>query len=315
MKDVRGWLLLTIIVGFFPSHVPAQTGTWSSLPNAPVPPSRINDGFFISPSTGWVVSGAGLIYKTTNGGASWTPQLNKSNSTHFRSVGFVDPLRGWVGCLGIGDVNHPEVTDTSILYATTNGGASWTPVNAVSSAQPRGFCGMHVVNDSVICAVGRVRGPATFYRTTDRGATWTVKDMNSYAAGLVDVYFVHRDTGFAVGLTNSLHDSSSGVVLSTFDGGQTWTQRFKTTRKGEWCWKISFPSRNVAYVSLQRNSFSPIYILKSTDGGMTWSEKLFSSSYYFVQGIGFKNDSLGWVGGSGSLPAYETTNGGESWRS
>ncbi|MGB2870078.1 MAG: T9SS type A sorting domain-containing protein [Bacteroidota bacterium] len=310
-------LLSTTLLSFL---IPALSfsqvsGQWSPLPNAPTPSSRINDGFFISPSVGWVVSGAGLIYKTTNGGTSWTQQLNKTNSTHFRSVGFLDSLRGWVGCLGIGDVTHPEVTDTTILYRTTNGGTTWTPVNAISGAIQRGFCGMHVVNDSIICAVGRVRGPAYFYKTTDQGATWAIRNMSAFAAGLVDVWFVHPDTGFAVGLTNSLHDSSSGVILKTTDGGLTWAKKFTTSRKGEWCWKISFPSRSTAYVSLQRDVLSPIYILKSTDGGETWSEKLFSNSYYFMQGIGFITPVHGWLGGSGSLPAYETTDGGESWHS
>ena len=287
---------------FFIFPVYGQTGQWSGLPNAPVPSSRINDVFFVNPRIGWVVSGAGLIYRTTNGGTSWVQQLNKTSSTHFRSVGFIDSLRGWVGCLGIGDVTHPEVTDTTILYHTTNGGITWDPVNAVSGAIPRGFCGMQVVNDSVICGVGRVRGPAFFYRSTDAGATWKVTDMGFHAAGLVDVRFFGPDTGFAVGLTDSNNDSSSGIVLATTDGGQNWTQRFKSTRKGEWCWKLSFPSRNVGYASLQRDVQSPIYFLKTTDGGNTWTEHLFISSYYFVQGVGFKNDTLGWIGGSGTLP-------------
>ncbi|MGH2568554.1 MAG: T9SS type A sorting domain-containing protein, partial [Bacteroidota bacterium] len=171
-----------------------------------------------------------------------------------------------------------------------------------------------VLNNTVINAVGRVRGPAYFYRTTDAGTTWQVKDMSPYAAGLIDVFFFSPDTGIAVGLTNVDHDSSNGVVLYTTNGGITWEKKFQTSRVREWCWKISFPSRNVGYVSLQRNSQSQNHFLKTTDGGTTWSEKVFPVNY-FIQGIGFANDTLGWIGGLGVGPIYETKNGGESWSS
>jgi photosystem II stability/assembly factor-like uncharacterized protein len=261
---------------------------------------------------GWIVNGIGQIYQTTNGGASWQIQFDR-RSTHWRSIGFVDALTGWAGNVGPDEFG---ATDTTALYQTTNGGNTWTPVNDFIGPKPRGLCGMHVVNDSVICAVGRVRGPAFFVRTTNRGKTWSSKDMTQYAAGLIDVYFFHPDTGIAVGLTKAPNDSSHGVVLSTMDGGQTWEKRVTTSRLGEWCWKVSFPSRQVGYVSLQRDSFAPIYFLKTTDGGKTWQEKLFSSSYYYVQGIGFIDEKTGWLGGSSaSLSGYQTTDGGETWRS
>ena len=90
---------------------------------------------------------------------------------------------------------------------------------------------------------------------------------------------------------------------------------FITSRSGEWAWKIDFPSYSVGYVSLQRNYESPIYFLKTIDGGETWNEMLFMNDYYFIQGIGFINDTLGWMGGNSSLPTYVTTDGGETWNS
>jgi photosystem II stability/assembly factor-like uncharacterized protein len=284
------------------------TPVWQTLSNAPSG-TRNNDVYFVTPKMGWIVNGSGQIYKTPDGGASWQLQFQKS-AAHFRSIGFTDSLRGWAGNVG---VNEFGATDSSALYQTKDGGASWMPVNSFIGPAPRGLCGMNVVNDSVICAVGRVRGPSFFARTTDGGKTWTSKDMNAYAAGLIDVYFFHPDSGFAVGLTNVNHESSSGIILFTADGGATWEPRFVTTRTGEWCWKISFPSRRVAYVSLQRNTQSPIYFLKTTNGGATWQEKLFSNSQYFVQGIGFATELKGWIGGNSQFPTYETTDGGETW--
>ncbi len=291
-----------------------QPGTWKKTNFVPSPSSRNNDGFFLNEQVGWIANGVGQIHRTTNGGQSWVKVLDKTSKTHWRSIGFFDSSDGYAGALGWGDPNNTGATDTVILYKSTNGGTNWVPEHQLSSGTiKRGFCGMQIFGDSIINAVGRVRGPAWFYRTTDRGQTWIARDMNEYAAGLIDVYFFSKDTGFCVGLTNTNHDSSSGVVLMTTDGGITWSQRIKTSRKGEWSWKIQFPSRNIGYASLQRNSLSPIYFLKTTDGGITWTERLFSNSYYFVQGMGFINDTVGWIGGYSSILMYQTTNGGNTW--
>jgi photosystem II stability/assembly factor-like uncharacterized protein len=279
-------------------------------------PSRVNDNFFLTPTLGWVANGIGQIHKTTDGGVSWVKQLDKTNLTHFRSVGFFDSSTGFAGALGWGDsVGHPnDSKDTVILYKTTDGGLNWLPEpQLTSSTLRRGFCGMQVLDDSIIYAVGRVRGPAWFYKTTNRGQTWIAKDMQAYAAGLVDVHFFTRDTGFAVGLTNVTHEQSKAIILKTTDGGNSWDTSYVATRTNEWAWKIVFPSRKTGYVSLQRNGgVAPVFILKTTDGGLTWNPKQFSTTGYFVQGIGFLNDSLGWAGGT-SLQPKQTTDGGETW--
>jgi photosystem II stability/assembly factor-like uncharacterized protein len=304
------FLALMMLSGFCAILYSQTSPTWQTLTNVPVI-RRYNDVYFVTPKMGWIVNGAGQIYKTTNGGSSWQKQFENSTA-HFRSVAFLDSLRGWAGNVGPGEFG---ATDSAVFYHTKNGGSTWEPIYTFMGPRPTGLCGMHVMNDSVICAVGRVRGPSFFAKTTDSGKTWISKEMSAYAAGLIDVYFFHPDTGYAVGLTNATHDNSSGVILFTADGGETWVRRFITTRAGEWCWKISFPSRRVGYVSLQRNSLTPIYFLKTTDGGNTWEEKLFSSSYYFVQGIGFLTEQIGWIGGSGTFPVFQTTDGGETWQS
>ncbi|MFK7845139.1 MAG: T9SS type A sorting domain-containing protein [Rhodothermales bacterium] len=298
------------IIGTSPPLLAQTVPSWQLLPDAPVV-SRHNDAYFVTPESGWIVNGAGEIFNTEDGGDNWQLQLRQSAS-HFRSVGFVDDQRGWAGNVGEGEFG---TTDANVLYQTNDGGQSWTPYLDFEGPTPKGLCGMYVVNDSTVVGVGRVRGPSFFIKTTDGGATWISKDMSAYAAGLIDVYFFNPDVGIAVGLTNADHEQSSGVILHTSDGGETWETRFTTTRTGEWFWKISFPSDQVGYISLQRNSQTPIYFVKTTDGGATWEEKIFYQSYYFVQGIGFINETTGWIGGNSSFPTMQTTDGGETWYS
>lgn len=282
---------------------------WEALPNAPMA-SRIDDVSFVSPTVGWVVNTRGQIWRTADGGQSWDHLVDKPE-TAFRSVAFLDSSHGFAGNLGTEE--YAGATDTVVLYETKNSGIKWTAVETVSGPMPRGLCGMQAVNDTTIVACGRVRGPAFFVRSTDAGQTWTSKDMGSLAAGLVDCYFFSPDSGFVAGLTNSDHFQSHGIILFTADGGASWDTSYVSSQSVEWCWKFSFPSRKVGYVSLQKNSGGPVNVIKTSNGGQTWQEVPFFNQNYYVQGIGFVTDSLGWVGGNSSYPAYETQDGGETW--
>jgi photosystem II stability/assembly factor-like uncharacterized protein len=309
-------LFLIISVFSFVSPLFSQPSLkWRRLPTAPfLSSSRHDDSWFINERVGWIVNGIGQVWKTTDGGGTWMLQLEKNQPTsrvYFRAVTFADSMRGWACNLGTEEFGG--ATDTNIIYQTTNSGATWFANNNFAPQKPRGICGIQAVGDSCVYGVGRVRGPARFIRSTDRGTTWEVRDMSAFVMGLLDVYFWTRDSGIIVGHTGPLNESSSGRILFTSDRGTTWRTQFTSSRIGEWCWKINFPSRTVGYVSLQRNSGAPTYFLKTTDGGFTWTEKLLSTGNYYVQGIGFATENIGWVGGNTSQPTWKTTNGGDTW--
>jgi photosystem II stability/assembly factor-like uncharacterized protein len=285
--------------------------SWRLLPAAPfLASSRIDDAFFLNATLGWIANGYGQVWRTTNGGGNWVKQFDK-NTVYFRCLSFADSMRGWACNLGTEEFGG--ATDTNIIYQTTNSGATWAANNNFFPQKPRGLCGMQAVGDSFIYAVGRVRGPSFFVRSTDGGNHWEVRDMSAFAVGLLDVYFFTRDSGYVIGHNGPVNTNSNGVILFTSDRGTTWQVRFTTTRIGEWCWKINFPTRQVGFISLQRNSGAPVYFLKTADGGVTWQEKLFSTTSYYVQGIGFANPLRGWIGGNSTLPTYETTDGGDTW--
>jgi photosystem II stability/assembly factor-like uncharacterized protein len=174
------------------------------------------------------------------------------------------------------------------------------------------ICGISVVSDSVVYASGAYWGFPRLIRSTDRGASWTTTHLGAYAGALVDCYFFSRDSGFVVGSTDSSL-TGEALVLFTSDGGITWDVRHSGSRSGELCWKISFPTADTGYVSIEKFGLGPTYFLKTTDRGVTWEEKVFSPSRFDVQGIGFATPSLGWLGGW-SGPTYESTDGGDTWQ-
>lgn len=302
--------VLTIAVFLVLTGQSLAAPVWRALPNAPVTQNRMDDVYFINPQTGWMVSNASCgggcdsytgVWHTTDGGASWVLQFKAGE--YLRSIGFFDSLRGFVGTV---------FNDTRQLYKTVDGGKSWNLVQNLPTDPPLGVCGISIVDDSAMWASGRFFGPARVLKTTNRGLTWTAIDMTPYAGALIDCYFYSRDSGFVIGGSNSDYNVGSTRILFTSDGGATWVTRHAGNRVGELCWKIQFINPTTAYASIEKFQGGATYYLKSTDGGVTWNDQLFQGFEYDVQGIGWVNESQGWLGGWGG-DTYETTDSGASW--
>jgi photosystem II stability/assembly factor-like uncharacterized protein len=273
---------------------------WRTLANSPSSGSRHDDVFFINHNIGWVVNGARQVFKTTNGGASW--QLKFTAAGYLRSVGFADSLLGWAGSLD----------STTVLYRTTDGGDTWSLVTNLPTLRPAGICGIWVVNRNVMYGSGRYNGKPRVIKTTDGGASWTTIDLSSIATCLVDCYFFNEDSGFVVGSKGpGPYRNDSAAVFFTSNGGATWSSRFVGSQANELSWKISFPTPTVGFISIERFATGVVSYFRTTDRGQSWHERQFINNYD-AQGIGFINQTVGWIGGwTGAT--YETTNGGASW--
>lgn len=305
-----------------------------------MPPAavRYDDCFFLTPEMGWaihpynfdVVTGTdtttyqGRIWKTTDGGDSWTLQLDSCHM-YLRAVGFADSLHGWATNLGWNPVPDSlyhyydslyHHNDTTLMIETSDGGKTWQKAdNKIIGTKPPGICGMHVFNDTLAYAVGRYSGPAYMLKTINGGKTWKSIDMNSYASYLIDCHFWTPDSGIVVGGSVMVDSLVSPLILFTSDGGDHWVTRYHGSGwyYDEWCWKISFPRPDLGYVSVETFSRTG-YLLKTIDHGVTW-KKITVTGSADLQGVGFLNDSVGWTGGWDTInTGYATTNGGKSWK-
>jgi hypothetical protein len=146
-----GWYIDDVEVRLEP---PDTNGAWEVLPNSPVAPYYHHDDlFFIDENIGWLCNISGEIWKTTDAGDSWTRVVYKP-TTSFRTLTFVDELKGWAGNLGPGSWVS-STKDTNPLYATTDGGLTWTPVTNISGPLPDGICGLWAVGPDTIHGAGR----------------------------------------------------------------------------------------------------------------------------------------------------------------
>jgi photosystem II stability/assembly factor-like uncharacterized protein len=324
-RMIRASLLVLVLVSPASSQVPI----WTQLPNAPIV-SRHDDVFPLNETTAWTASGRDGIYKTTDGGITWAKVLTNA-STHFRCIGFASSTRGWAGNLGP-DSYDSSAKDTNVLYETFDGGLHWSNRPGFAEAGMKGLCSIQVFDAQTIYGVGRVRGPAYFIKSLDGGATWSITNLT--AAGvmgaMMDVYFRDKMNGFVVGMSNSTFADLCGSIYygqiaRTTNGGATWFPVASTSVQCCYFWKMSWPSPNIGYASLQKNptSSDSIVFYKTTDGGVTWVSNgvpvsaIGLSSFYW-QGIGFISPTEGWAGGDGSSSPYannflHTTDGGLTW--
>jgi len=301
----------------------AQEVAWKKLTTEPYA-GKQDDITFVDENTGWYVNGYGKIFHTTDGGTTWEKQLEQKG-TFFRTIAFVDKNVGFAGTVGTD--YFPNVTDTIPLYGTKDGGKSWKPV-AYKGPYVKGLCAMDIVKEQYInhgkidykihiFAVGRVGSPANIMISHDGGATWTSHSMNNDCKMLFDIKMFNKKEGFVCAATDEDITKSNALILKTSDGGNTWQKVYQSTRPYETTWKVSFPTKEVGYVTIQ--SYNPDTtvkqqrVAKTTDGGKTWTEiNLIEDATAREFGIGFIDENHGFVGTMNS--GFETKDGGQSWQ-
>lgn len=107
---------------------------------------------------------------------------------------------------------------------------------------------------------------------------------------------------------------SKGTVAITLDGGKSWKwQQLKEYEKSDFRDIEAFSDKEAIIMS----SGSPAYILKTTDGGVTWAKKFEQAdTTYFLDAMDFKDPAHGFVLGdpiNGKFLLLKTDNGGETW--
>lgn len=275
LLPVALWLLILPMAN-------AQTPVWTQFANSPSSTTRHDDIYMLNSSTGWTARGRGGIFKTTDGGQTWVQKLNKTD-THFRCISFLNASHGFAGNLGPGSYDA-SVTETNVLFETFDGGETWTNHPGFVEQGMLGVCTFNVLDSQTISAGGRVRGPAYFIRSTDGGTNWSVTNLTAAGimGGIMDTYFKDATNGFVVGMDTGTFAVSCGStyygrIARTTNGGASWFPVATTTIPCCYFWKMSWPSPQVGYVSLQQNVTSDtnlnntLIYYKTTDGGVTWT--------------------------------------------
>lgn len=270
---------------------------WVQLPGSPFTTSRLDDIYFVDDNTGWTCSGDGYIYKTVNGGTNWFLQF--ASAEYFRSIEFINPSTGFAGTLN------------GKVFKTVNGGSTWTDFTATLPVPPYGICGISHFGNTVFM-VGNWSQNARLYKSFDGGVSWTYQNLNSLADNLVECLFINANEILLSGQVD-IPLATGGCILRSTDGGSTWTRIFHTGIANEYVWKLQSRNNGLVYGSVESLTGNATWFVKSTDGGATFQKLPVSLTVNIdAEGIGFVNDSIGFIDGYG-IAMYKTVDGGNSW--
>ncbi len=275
---------------------------------------------FPDESNGFVGSHYGNLYKTTNGGTTWT-DISNGKFDDMDDICFLSPVKGFV-------LNYNSLTYEGDSYVTTNGGSSYqsilselrTSLKGISfRTSAEGFAvgdsGCVVKTDnkggswiklpsftsksltSVVFpekSIGYIGAEAgTVFKTVDGGLNWVQQQVASTYSPVSTLYFLNADYGFAAGY---------GSVYKTTDGGTHWTSSQPGASSIN---SISFCDQDHGMFVEQNGN-----IFKTTDGGSTWQEMVNSPSveFYAVQYLDVNTAYIG-----SEIGLYKTTDGGNTW--
>ena len=174
--------------------------TWIPLRNGPLGMGNGTLGVhFINKDTGWTCGG-GKSLRTMNGGTSFDSSgifFTSLNDIYFK------------------DFNNGLICGDGTIFKTTDAGTTWFHSNIPVSYYYM-FLKLSVVNNNFVSVIGN--GPP-FYRSSDFGNTWEVRDsLSSYPPSVMYCCaFSNENIGFAGG--------TYGYLYKTTDGGYNWQRQ------------------------------------------------------------------------------------------
>ena len=279
------------------------------------------------PSTIFVGTASGGIFKSVNNGVTWKAVFDKQGTS--LSIGDLaiapsDPNIIWAGT---GEPNNRQSSSWGDgVFKSVDGGETWTHMG-LRETHHIGRVVIHPANPDVVfvAALGHLWGPNAergLYRTKDGGRTWERVLHVDNDTGVVDVALGadgrtvyaasyqrrRRGWGFVGGGPGSaLHRS--------FDGGTSWQKLGGGLPEGDIGRigiDISRSHQNIVYAVVEHKQGG---IFRSEDSGTTWTRQNSLNqrpSYYSQIRVDPANPNKLWKLAS---PLFVSIDAGKTWRS
>jgi photosystem II stability/assembly factor-like uncharacterized protein len=306
----KGWA----VGGFGRVFLTTNAGaTWQAA-NITGTTDDLNKVLFLDQQTGVAVGENGAMIRSTNGGLGWMP-VTSGVSTGLEGLAHCTGATVAVGVFGeilraalsltftrvlsgsqatfnaiasFGDQRAWAAGDGGIIYATTNGGSSWT---TQSSGTTNTLYAAEAIDAQTVVVAGN---GGVILRTTNGGGAWSAVP-SGVAVAINGMDFPTPTIGIACGL--------SGKIIKTTDGGLTWSV---------------LPSGTLSAlygIDMQDADFGTIVgagglILRTTNGGQLWTQQnSFTQDALFSVAL---MGNSGWICGDvGTI--LTTTDDGQNW--
>jgi len=245
----------------------------------------------------YVAVASGGVWKTVNGGTTWTPVFDGEGSYSIGAIA-LDPKNPATVWVGTGESNSQRsVGYGDGVYRSDDGGKSWKNMGLKTSEHigriaidPRDSNIVFVAAQGPLWSGGGERG---LYRTTDGGKTWKAVIPGTENTGATDVVIdpANPDIMFAATWQRRRHfftlidGGPESAIYKSTDGGSTWTKIRSGLPQGDLGrigLAVSPADANVAYATVEASGIAS-GIFRSSDRGATWermSPNIAQGMYY-----------------------------------
>ncbi len=228
----------------------------------------------------------GGIWKTSNGGSSWTPLNDGLPILRINDIA-INPSNTNIMYACVGDYEYNGVslelddrkrhTHYGVgLYKTTDGGQNWTPtgLTLLQTDFDNSLLSRVVINPNATNEVlaGGVEG---LWRSTNSGSTWT----KVYDNIISDIEFVDQDPEVVYAATSyiyTLDEGEAGIIKSS-DFGENWTKLFSTIPTDGTAERVQLniaPSDSAYIFAIACNTNGGLQgIYASENSGQTWTKR------------------------------------------
>jgi photosystem II stability/assembly factor-like uncharacterized protein len=289
------------------------------------------------PNTVYIAVSSGGIWKTTDGGQSWSDIASDLPSLSYGAIA-IDPNNPNIVYAGGGEIEYgigwPWYFDGSGVYKSTNGGSSWIQItNGVGTITSFGDIEVSPHNSNIVFAAlgngnlfsGNFTGTLPnegIWRSTDYGLTWNrtldVIDAFDIIVHPTDPNIVYAATGGGVTTAGFYKSTDAGLTWTLSSNGLPSTSNIKRIQ-------ISLANSNdstIFAVVYQESGSNPTVAYKSTNGGDTWEHISpgiqlggYSGTYWYDQGwydlsiaVNPSNDQQVLIG---NVELHQTINGSD----
>ena len=304
MKRPLSFALLFLSLGSMAQEAPPEPGfnesTFSGLEMREIGPAmmsgRISDIVIHpdDPSTWYVAVGSGGIWKTENGGTTWSTIFDEEDSY---SIGCItlDPNNPDTIWVGTGEnVSGRHVAYGSGVYRSRDSGQNWENMGLPDSehigmirVDPRDSNVIYVASQGPLWSAGGDRG---LYKSTDGGASWRKilgdglgdTDIDDDYTGVSEIHLDPRnpDVVYAVSWQKYrnvavLMDGGPGSgIHKSEDGGETWrelTEGLPAEDMGKVGLAISPQDPDIVYATVELAHRKGGFF-RSENGGESWEK-------------------------------------------
>lgn len=283
---------------------PLISGAWQPQATGFSTESRgINYIYIVNPDVVWAnaYDGTGKddnvqeFTKTTDGGNTWKPGKYTGVPYGYAvsCIAATDSLHAWIAMY-----NRSAPTGHGGVYVTTDGGKSWSSQPTASFSDAASFPDIIYFwdNQNGVCMGDPVNNVFEIYTTTDGGANWVrVPSANipvslSGEAGWTNLYAVEGNTIW--------FGTNKGRIYRSVDKGYHWTV---ASTGMDNITSLGFHNDTLGVAAetvYQSGAITAFHLVKTEDGGKTWSV-VQPSGAYFKSDLAVVPGAPGWLVSTG----------------